>query len=57
LGIIFKLSIIAAVFFPVIMTLYEVFARRFDIVRLFIGMRPKKNPAGLPIPRPEESSA
>jgi hypothetical protein len=32
--------------FPLIMILYELFVRRFNIVRFFFGMRPKKNNEG-----------
>jgi peptidoglycan/LPS O-acetylase OafA/YrhL len=43
MGILLKLLIIAAVSFALIMILYELFVRRFNIVRFFFGMRPKKN--------------
>jgi peptidoglycan/LPS O-acetylase OafA/YrhL len=54
MGILYKLLIIAVVAFPLIMTLYELFVRRFNTVRFFFGMRPKKKP---PVPRPEGTSA
>ena len=54
MGILIKLLIIAAVSFPVIMILYELFVRRFNIVRFFFGMRPKKKPS---VQRPEGSAA
>jgi peptidoglycan/LPS O-acetylase OafA/YrhL len=57
MGILFKLLIIAVVSFPLIMFLYELFVRRFNIVRFFFGMRPKKKPSATPVPRPEKTSA
>jgi len=57
MGILFKLLIIAVVSFPLIMILYELFVRRFNIVRFFFGMRPKKKPTATPVPRPEGTSA
>jgi peptidoglycan/LPS O-acetylase OafA/YrhL len=57
MGILFKLLIIAVVSFPLIMILYELFVRRFNIVRFFFGMRPKKKPSATPVPRPEGTSA
>jgi hypothetical protein len=44
MGIFLKLLIIATVSFTLIMILYELFVRRFNIVRFFFGMRPKKKP-------------
>jgi hypothetical protein len=40
-----------------IMALYELLIRRFNIVRFFFGMRPKKEPPAVSTPRPEESAA
>ena len=57
LGILFKLLIIAVVSFPLIMILYELFVRRFNIVRFFFGMRPKKKPSATPVSHPEGTSA
>jgi peptidoglycan/LPS O-acetylase OafA/YrhL len=57
MGIPFKLLIIAVVSFPLIMILYELFVRRFKIVRFFFGMRPKKKSSATPVPRPEGTSA
>jgi hypothetical protein len=57
MGILFKLLIIAVVAFPLIMILYELFVRRFNIVRFFFGMRPKKKPSATPVPRPEGTCA
>jgi peptidoglycan/LPS O-acetylase OafA/YrhL len=57
MGILFKLLIIAVVSFPLIMILYELFVRRFNIVRFFFGMRPKKKPPATPVTRPEGTSA
>jgi hypothetical protein len=57
MGILFKLLIIAVASFPLIMILYELFVRRFNIVRFFFGMRPKKKPPATTVPRPEGTSA
>jgi len=57
MGILIKLLIIAVVSFPLIMILYELFVRRFNIVRFFFGMRPKKKPSVTTLPRPEGASA
>ena len=57
MGILIKLLIIAVVSFPLIMILYELFVRRFNIVRFFFGMRPKKKPLATPVPRPEGTFA
>ena len=57
MGILIKLLIIAVVSFPLIMILYELFVRRFNIVRFFFGMRPKKKPSATPAPRPEAAAA
>lgn len=42
MGILLKLLIFSGVSFPLIMMLYEMLVRRFNIVRLFFGMRPKR---------------
>jgi hypothetical protein len=39
------------------MAQYELLIRRFNIVRFFFGMRPKKKPSETPAPRPEGSAA
>ncbi len=57
MGIPIKLLIIAVVSFPLIMILYELFVRRFNTIRFFFGMRPKKKPSATPFPRPEWTSA
>jgi hypothetical protein len=57
MGILIKLMIIAVVSFPLIMILYELLVRRFNIVRFFFGMRPQKKPSATPVPRTEEISA
>jgi len=57
MGILIKLLIIAVVSFPLIMILYELFVRRFNIVRFFFGMRPKKKPPATTVTRPEGTSA
>jgi glucan biosynthesis protein C len=57
MGILIKLLIIAVVSFSLIMILYELFVRRFNIVRFFFGMRPKKKPSATPVLRLEGTSA
>ena len=57
MGILPKFLIIAVVSFALIMALYEVFVRRFNVVRFFFGMRPKKKPSATPAPRPEGTAA
>ncbi len=42
IGILPKFLIISVFSFPLIMVLYELFVRHFNIVRFFFGMRPKK---------------
>jgi glucan biosynthesis protein C len=48
-GILLKFLVIAAISFPLILVLYELLVRRFNIMRFFFGMRPKKKP---PAPHP-----
>jgi hypothetical protein len=43
IGILPKYLIIAAISFALIMGLYEAFVRRFNVVRFFFGMRPKRD--------------
>jgi len=57
MGILPKYLIIAVVSFALIMGLYELLIRRFNIVRFFFGMRPKKKPSETPSPRPEGTAA
>jgi hypothetical protein len=42
IGILPKYLIIAMMSFTLIMALYELLVRRFNVVRFFFGMRPKK---------------
>jgi glucan biosynthesis protein C len=42
MGILPKLLIVALVSFPLILILYELLVRRFNAVRFFFGMKPKK---------------
>lgn len=49
MGILLKLLIIVAISFPLIIILYEMFVRRFDVVRFFFGMRPGKKLFAKPI--------
>jgi hypothetical protein len=57
MGNLSKFLIIAVVSFLLIMVLYEQLVRRFNIVRFFFGMRPKKNPSATPTPRPQGTAA
>jgi len=57
MGILIKLLTIAVVSFPLIMILYELFVRRFNIVRFFFGMRPKKKTLATPVLGLEGTSA
>lgn len=45
IGIVPKYLIIAVVSFALIMALYQLLVRPFNLVRVFFGMRPKKRPA------------
>jgi hypothetical protein len=38
-------QLIVVISFPLIMVLYELLVRRFNVVRFFFGMRPKRRPA------------
>ena len=57
MGILPKYLIIFVVSFALIMGIYELFIRRFNIVRFFFGMRPKKKPLATPAKRPEGTAA
>jgi hypothetical protein len=57
IGILPKFLIIAGVSFALIMVLYELLVRRFNVVRFLFGMRPKKKPLATPVPRPGETVA
>jgi peptidoglycan/LPS O-acetylase OafA/YrhL len=57
MGILPKYLVIAVVSFTVIMGIYELLIRRFNIVRFFFGMRPKKKPPAAPAPPPEGTAA
>jgi peptidoglycan/LPS O-acetylase OafA/YrhL len=52
LGILPKFLIIAVVSFPLMLLLYELLVRRFNVVRFFFGMRPKKKPPATPDAHP-----
>ena len=56
MGILAKLLIVVAICFPLIMIVYELLVRRFNVVRFFFGMRPRKKPSATPVPRPEGDS-
>jgi hypothetical protein len=47
IGLVPKYLIIALVSFALIMGLYDQLVRRFNIVRFFFGMRPKKKPSAI----------
>ena len=53
IGILPKYLVIAAVSFALIMVLYELLVRRFNVVRFFFGMRPKKKLTATPVSRRE----
>jgi glucan biosynthesis protein C len=57
MGIVPKFLVIAVVSFALIMTLYELLIKRFNIVRFFFGMRPRKKPPATPAPPPEGTAA
>ena len=57
IGILPKYLIIAVVSFPLIMALYDLLVRRFNVMRFFFGMRPKKKPSKTPDPQPARTSA
>jgi hypothetical protein len=57
MGILPKFLIIAVVSFALIIAVYELLIRRFNIVRFFFGMRPKKKPPESPALRSEGTAA
>ena len=57
MGILPKFLIIAVFSFAMIMAIYELLIRRFNIVRFFFGMRPKKKPSTTPAARPDGTAA
>jgi hypothetical protein len=57
IGILPKYLIIAVASFVLIMLLYELLVRRFNVVRFFFGMRPKRPPPARPVMRPEGPAA
>ena len=56
MGILPKYLIIAATSFALIMVLYELLVRRFNMVRFCFGMRPMKKPSATLAPSPEGSA-
>lgn len=52
-----KYLIIASVSFALIMALYDLLVKRFNMMRFFFGMRPKKKPLKTPDARPAGSSS
>jgi peptidoglycan/LPS O-acetylase OafA/YrhL len=57
MGMLPKFLIITVASFALIMALYELLIRRFNIVRFFFGMRPKKKSQATPAPHLEGTSA
>ena len=57
MGIIPKYLIVVVVAFVLIIGLYQLLIRPFNIVRFFFGMRPKKKPAAAPAAHPEGTAA
>jgi hypothetical protein len=56
IGILPKYLIIVIASFALIMLLYELLVRRFNVIRFFFGMRAKK-PSAVPAPRPVGTAA
>ena len=48
---------LAVVSFALIMALYDLLVKRFNVMRFFFGMRPKKKISKTPDPPPERASA
>jgi len=48
MGILFKFLIIAVISYPLILVLYELLVRRFNVIRFIFGMRLKKKPPAAP---------
>jgi hypothetical protein len=57
IGILPKYLIIAITSFALIMVMYDILVRRFNPVRFFFGMRPKRKPSATAVPRPEGTAA
>ncbi|MGD2251923.1 MAG: acyltransferase family protein [Anaerolineales bacterium] len=57
LGILPKFLIISVASFALIMGLYELLIKRFNLVRFFFGMRPKKTPAAVDVSCPKDGRA
>ena len=57
LGILPKYLIVIVVSFPLILLLYELLVRRYNVMRFFFGMRPKRKPPAAPTPRSREGVA
>ena len=52
-----KYVVIAVTSFALIMALYEMLVRRFNVMRFFFGMQPKKKPSVTSTPLPEGTAA
>jgi len=57
IGVLPKFLIIAVPSFAMIMLVYELLVRRFNLVRFLFGMRPMGKLPATPIPRPEGAVA
>jgi glucan biosynthesis protein C len=57
IGILPKYLIVALVSFPLIMALYELLVRRWNVVRFLFGMRPERKLPSAPAQRPEGAAA
>jgi surface polysaccharide O-acyltransferase-like enzyme len=57
IGILPKFLIIVIASFALIMVLYELLVKPFNVGRFLFGMRPKKKPSATPVPRPGETAA
>ena len=57
IGILPKYLIIAAISFALIMVLYELLVKPFNVGRFLFGMRPKEKPSARPAPHPERNAA
>ena len=56
LSILVKYLIIAVISFVIILGLYDLLIKRFNVLRFLFGMRLKKRPQKLPVSRSEETA-
>jgi peptidoglycan/LPS O-acetylase OafA/YrhL len=57
IGILPKFLIIVLASFALILVLYELLVKPFNVGRFLFGMRPKKKPSARPAPHPEGTAA